>query len=343
MNKVTPPSDSVADVNEDLKKCPRCGATTRLDEATCINCLLVEGLETKGEGSRETFETILVEANVTDTPWQLGHYEILEEIGRGGMGVIYRARQQHSRRIVAVKRVLAHQVNSHEALARFRREAEAIASLDHPNILPIHEVSESEEGLPYFSMKYATGGSLRSAAATLRTKHRECVRVMAKVARAIAYAHSKGVLHRDLQPGNILLDESGEPMVSDFGLAKWLNDASDLTRTLETPGYIAPEQAECRAADLTNTADVYSLGAILFYLLTGRPPFVGTNVLHVIHQAAAIPAPRLRSLMPSLDRDLETIVGRCLESDPKARYHSARALAEDLEHWLRHEPIQARR
>jgi TolB-like protein/Tfp pilus assembly protein PilF len=169
---------------------------------------------------------------------------------------------------------------------------------------------------------------------------------MAKVARGIAYAHGKGVLHRDLQPGNILLDESGEPMVSDFGLAKWLDQNSDLTRTLETlgtPGYIAPEQAECRTADLTSGADIYSLGAILFYLLTGRPPFVGPNVLYVIHQPAATPAPRLLSLAPSLDRDLETIVARCLESDPNARYQSAEALAEDLEHWLRHEPIQARR
>ena len=338
--------NSVADVIENPTKCPRCGATTQLDHGTCINCLLREGIEAKGEASRETFESILLEANVTDTQWRLGHYEILEEIGRGGMGVIYRARQQHSRRIVAVKRILAHQVNSHETLVRFRREAEAVASLDHPNILPIHEVSESEEGLPFFSMKYATGGSLRAAAPSLRTKPRECVRLMAKVARAIAYAHSKGVLHRDLQPGNILLDENGEPMVSDFGLAKWLDQGSDLTRTLETlgtPGYIAPEQAECPADKLTCAADVYSLGAIVFYLLTGRPPFVGSNVLHVIHQAAATPAPRLRSLAPSLDRDLETIVARCLESDPKARYQSAGALADDLEHWLRHEPIRARR
>jgi eukaryotic-like serine/threonine-protein kinase len=346
MNKATVPSDSVAEGIENLAKCPRCGATTQLDQGTCINCFLRQGIAAKGEGSRETFESILLEANVTDTHWRLGHYEILEEIGRGGMGVIYRARQQHSRRIVAVKRVLAHQVNSHETLVRFRREAEAVASLDHPNILPIHEVSESEEGLPYFSMKYATGGSLRSTASTLRTQPRECVRLMAKIARAIAYAHGKGVLHRDLQPGNILLDENGEPMVSDFGLAKWLDQTSDLTRTLETlgtPGYIAPEQAECRADKLTAAADVYSLGAILFYLLTGRPPFVGPNVLHVIHQAAATHAPRLRSLAPSLDRDLETIVARCLEGDPKARYQSAGALADDLEHWLRHEPIRARR
>ncbi len=338
--------NSVADVTEHLIRCPTCGTITQLDHGICINCLLREGLEAKGESSREAFESVLTEANVTDTQWRLGHYEILEEIGRGGMGVIYRARQQHSRRIVAVKRILAHQVNSHETLVRFRREAEAVASLDHPNILPIYEVSESEEGLPFFSMKYAEGGSLRVAAPALRARPRGCVQLMAKVARAIDYAHGKGVLHRDLQPGNILLDENGEPMVSDFGLAKWLDQNSDLTRTLETlgtPGYIAPEQTECPAAELTSAADVYSLGAILFYLLTGRPPFVGPNVLHVIHQAAATPAPRLRSLVPSLDRDLETIVARCLESDPTARYQSAGALAEDLEHWLHHEPIRARR
>src|SRR5205823_14881466 len=155
MKEVTVPSDSVADVAEGPTECPYCGAITRLDHGTCIICFLREGLETRGEASRETFESILAEANVTDTQWCLGHYEILEEIGRGGMGVIYRARQQHSRRIVAVKRILAHQVNSHEALVRFRREAEAVASLDHTNILPIYEVSESEQGLPYFSMKYA--------------------------------------------------------------------------------------------------------------------------------------------------------------------------------------------
>ena len=195
-------------------------------------------------------------------------------------------------------------------------------------------------------MKYATGGSLRTAAPALRAKPRECVRLMAKVARGIAYAHSKGILHRDLQPGNILLDENGEPMVSDFGLAKWLDQTSDLTRTLETlgtPGYIAPEQADCRTGDLTSAADIYSLGAMLFYLLTGRPPFVGPNVLVVIHQAAANPAPRLRSLVPLLDHDLETVVARCLESDPNARYQSAGALADDLEHWLQYEPIRARR
>jgi len=345
MNKPISPPESLADLIENPTQCPRCGAIARLDHGSCINCLLSTGLEAQAETSREAFERILAEDNVADNEWRLGHYEILEEIGRGGMGVIYRARQQHSRRIVAVKRIFAHQVNSHETLVRFRREAEAVASLDHPNILPIYEVSESEEGLPFFSMKYATGGSLRAAAPALRVEPRDCVRLMAKVARAIAYAHDKGILHRDLQPGNILLDGNGEPMVSDFGLAKWLDENNDLTRTLETlgtPGYIAPEQAESPGVNLTFASDIYSLGAILFYLLTGRPPFVGANALSVIHQAGATPAPRLRSLAPSLDRDLETIVAHCLESDPDARYQSAEALGIDLEHWLRHEPIQAR-
>src|SRR5437870_10970315 len=261
------------------------------------------------------------------------------------MGVIYRARQRHSRRIVAVKRVLSYQADSHETLERFRREAEAVASLDHPNILPIYEVGESEDGLPFFSMKFATGGNLHDAAPSLRNEPRKCAQLMAKVARAVEYAHGRGILHRDLKPGNILLDDRGEPLVSDFGLAKWLNANKDLTKSLTTfgtAGYIAPEQAEGSANNLTPAADVYSLGAILFDLLTGRPPFLGANPLSVIRQASETPAPKLRSLAPSLDRDLETICARCLERDPKARYRSAGDLATDLERWLDGRPIIAR-
>src|SRR5262249_58647824 len=150
MNKPTYAGDSISEVIEDSTVCPQCGVMTQLDQGTCLNCFLYAGIKGKGEGSRETFESILLEANVTDTHWRLGHYEILEEIGRGGMGVIYRARQQHSRRIVAVKRIFSHEVNSHEALARFRREAGAVASLGHPNILPIYRVNENEERLPAF-------------------------------------------------------------------------------------------------------------------------------------------------------------------------------------------------
>jgi serine/threonine protein kinase len=338
-------SDSIASAIENPVACRSCGATTRIGRGSCPSCLLREALDVDRETSSDAFESVLTEANVPDNRWRLGNYEILEEVGRGGMGVIYRARQRHSRRIVAVKRVLSYHADSRETLERFRREAEAAASLDHPNILPIYEVSESEEGLPYFSMKFATGGSLHEVAHSLRSDPRQCVAIVAKVARATAYAHGQGILHRDLKPGNILLDGHAEPLVSDFGLAKWLDTTSDLTRTLTTfgtPGYIAPEQAEGRAADLTPGADVYSLGAILFDLLTGRPPFIGEHALSVIRQAAENPAPKLRSLAPSLDRDLETICARCLEREPSARYHSAGDLAEDLERWLQSRPIVAR-
>src|SRR5437868_2999196 len=345
MNKATGPSDSPADTIENSTECPECGAMTRLDDGSCINCFLREGLEAEGNTSREAFERILVEANVTDTQWRLGNYEILEEIGRGGMGVIYRARQRHSCRIVAVKSVVSYHSDSHETLTRFRREAEAAASLDHPNILPIYEVSESEDGLPFFSMKLATGGSLHDAESTRPHEPRKCVQLMAKVARAIEYAHSRGILHRDLKPGNILLDDRHEPLVSDFGLAKWLDANKDLTKSLTTfgtPGYIAPEQAASAVADLTPASDVYSLGAILFNLLAGRPPFLGSNALSVIKQASETPAPKLRSLTRSADRDLETICARCLEREPKARYQSAEALATDLERWLDGRAIVAR-
>ncbi len=346
MNQSAPDlQDSLVEQKEDSVRCEQCGAKTRVESGICVNCFLQEGLTGAGDGCAETFGHVLDEVDLPDLHRQIGNYEILEGIGRGGMGVIYRAQQRYSRRIVALKRVLAYQAESPEALVRFRREAEAVASLDHPNVLPIYEVGQGEDGLPFFSMKYASGGSLREAAADLRDRPNECARLMAKVARAIDYAHGQGILHRDLQPGNILLDDRGEPLVSDFGLAKWLTETSDLTRTLTTfgtPGYIAPEQAESAAGDLTPAADVYSLGAVLFHLLAGRPPFVGENVLSVLRQASLEPAPKLRSLAPSLDRDLETICARCLERDPTARYQTAGNLAEDLERWLEGRPIVAR-
>ncbi len=331
---------------KDPAKCRQCGATTRLGNGLCLSCTLREGLEDDCEASSESFQAILAEDEVRDTQWRIGNYEILEEIGRGGMGVIYRARQRHSRRIVALKRIVSYHADSRETLERFRREAEAAASLDHPNILPIYEVGQGEDGLPFFSMKYAAGGSLQKAEPALRGEPRECVRLMAKVARAVQYAHEHGVLHRDLKPGNILLDGRGEPFVTDFGLAKWLDTTTDLTRSLAifgTPGYIAPEQAKGPAAKLTPVADVYSLGAILFDLFTGRPPFLGEHALAVIQQATESPAPKLRSVAPTLDRDLETICARCLEREPQARYRSAGDLAIDLERWLEGRPIIARR
>src|SRR5881398_179574 len=247
MTDSAPRSDPLLGATKEHPRCEKCGATMRLDTGVCVSCLLREGLETGGDVSKAVYETVLEEVDAPYKSWFLGNYEILEQVGCGGMGVIYRARQRHSRRIVAVKRVLSYRADSRGALQRFRREAQAVASLDHLNILPIYEVSESEDGLPFFSMKLAAGGSLRDAAASLRNEPRKCVHLMAKVARAVTYAHGRGVLHRDLKPGNILLDDRGEPLVSDFGLVKWLDASKDLTKSLTaigTAGYIAPEQAE---------------------------------------------------------------------------------------------------
>src|SRR5881394_2295851 len=349
-----PPTSDPVDLQKEPGTCPKCGSASRVGRSLCLSCMLSAGvganrnngdLSTETSAKVETLDDLLGELDVCDADWRIGNYQILEEIGRGGMGVIYRARQRHSRRIVALKRILTYHADSQETLVRFRREAEAVAKLDHPNILPIYEVGEHEDGLPSFSMKFAAGGSLVDAGPALRNDPRRIVSLMAKVARAVQYAHEQGILHRDLKPGNILLDGHGEPMVSDFGLAKWLDTTSNLTQTLTifgTPGYIAPEQVNGSAAKLTPAADVYSLGAILFDLLTGRPPFLGEHALAVIQQASENPAPKLRSLVPTMDRDLETICAKCLERDPTARYRSAGALAEDLERWLDGRSIIAR-
>src|SRR5437870_6187973 len=286
--------------------CPQCGSASRIGRSLCLSCLLAQGLRARVSPpqSEETLEDVLGELDMRDAEWRVGDYQILEEIGCGGIGVVYRAR--HRRHIVALKRILPYHAESRETLLRFRREAETAAGLLHPNILPISEVSEGDDGLPFFSMKFAGGGSLLDAAPALRSEPRRAVALMAKVAQAVQYAHGQGILHRDLKAGNVLLDGRGEPLVSDFGLAKWLDTTSDVTRTLTifgTPGYIAPEQARGPAAKLTSAADVYSLGAILFALFTGRPPFLGEHALAVIQQAADKSAPKLRALAPSLDRD----------------------------------------
>lgn len=327
--------------------CTNCGSVSRVGRGLCLKCLLSSGIDTNGESAPDepTLDELLGEVHGRDAEWLLGNYQILEEIGRGGMGVIYRARQRHSRRIVALKRVLSYHADSQDTLMRFRREAQAAANLDHPNILPVYEVSETPDGLPFFSMKFAGGGSLLEAGPALRSDPRRAIALMAKVARAVQYAHDQGILHRDLKPGNILLDGSGAPLVSDFGLAKWLEPTGRVTRTptiFGTPGYIAPEQVNGSAGNLKRAADVYSLGAVLFDLLTGQPPFMGEHALKTIQQATEKPAPKLRSLAPGLDRDLETVCAKCLERDPRARYRSAGELADDLERWLRGRSIVAR-
>ena len=342
-----PPIDSILSVAGDPQVCSECQSVSRLTNGLCLNCLLRGALTEENNASgRDAFKQVLAAVKSRDGDWHIADHEILHELARGGMGVVYQAREPHSGRIVALKCVLAYQGDSDHVVARFRREAETAARLDHPNIIPIYQIGETADGFPYYTMKYAAGGSLVQARGPLRQHPHQTAELMMKVARAVQFAHEKGVLHRDLKPGNILLDNRGEPLVSDFGLARCEAVSSYLTRSLSsfgTPGYIAPEQADGPAASLTPAADIYSLGAILFELLTGRTPFLGENAFAVMKKSAEEPAPKVRSLAPRVDRDLERICDRCLKREPMDRYQTAAALADDLQSWLSGKPIRADR
>ncbi len=275
----------------------------------------------------------------------LGDYELLEEIGRGGQGVVYRAHQKSLNRTVALKVIGLGPWTTQGHLKRFRREAEAAAHLEHPCIVPIYEVGERDAQC-YFSMKFVEGGQLDEVVRHTPMSIRQSAELVAKVARTVDYAHEHGILHRDIKPGNILLDKNGEPHLTDFGLARLLDAQSSVTRTIDvlgTPSYMAPEQAAAETSKLSKATDVYGLGAVLYQLLTGQPPFAGGTTYETIRLLRETEPRHPRLLNPKIDRDLSTICLKCLEKDPKRRYSSALALAEDLEHWLKHEPIQAHR
>ena len=274
-----------------------------------------------------------------------GDYELMGEIGRGGQGVVYRAHQKSLNRAVALKVIGLGPWTTETHLKRFRREAEAAASLEHPCIVPIYEVGE-REGSCYFSMKFVEGGQLDEVIRRTPISIPQAVELIAKLARTVHYAHEHGILHRDIKPGNILLDAKGEPLLTDFGLAGLVEAESTITRTLDvmgTPSYMAPEQAAGEHTKLSKATDIYGLGAVLYQLLTDHPPFAGGTTYETIRLLLNTEPRQPRLWNRKIDRELSTICLKCLEKDPQRRYSSALALAEDLEHWLRHEPIRAHR
>src|SRR3989454_92998 len=349
-----------------IRICRKCGAKIFSDapEALCARCVLksalsdLAGASVAGGGdpgrvdnpARDETDAAAAghnkkTAGAAELLGELGDYELLDEVGRGGQGVVFRARQKSLNRTVALKVISLGQWASKAHLKRFRLEAEAAARLEHPGIVPIHEVGE-RDGSCYFSMKFVEGGQLDEVARREPMPIRRAVELIAKVAHTVHYAHEHGILHRDIKPGNILLDTKGEPHLTDFGLARLVETESTVTRTLEvlgTPSYMAPEQAAGNNSQLTSATDVYGLGAVLYQLLTGHPPFAGGTTFETVRLVLDTEPRQPRLWNPKIDRDLATICLKCLEKDPQRRYSSALTLAEDLESWLRHEPIRARR
>jgi serine/threonine-protein kinase len=280
----------------------------------------------------------------TPLPASFGDYDLLEEVGRGGMGIVYRAHQKSLDRIVAVKMLLRRDLATAADLTRFQSEAEAAARLDHPGIVSIFEVGECG-GHPFYSMRFIEGTTLAKVLAAGPMAAREAASILARVAEAVDVAHHRGVLHRDLKPSNILIDASGAPHVSDFGLAKRIEEDRDVTHTgaiLGTPCYMSPEQAAGSRGDVGPTSDVWSLGAILYQTLTGRPPFQASNPMDTLLAVLENDPPLPRSLDPKVDRDLEMIALKSLQKPQDLRYASAAALAADLRAFLAGEPVAAR-
>jgi TolB-like protein/predicted Ser/Thr protein kinase/Tfp pilus assembly protein PilF len=332
------------------KTCAKCGARIFAEAAqgSCPACILETGLGVRLDELDAPDPNRALRGEVANGFRALadfGDYELLEEIGRGGQGLVYRARQKSLNRIVALKVIGLGHWATEAHLKRFRLEAEAAAQLDDPHIVPIYEIGE-RDGACYFSMKFIKGGPLDKLVGGELIPARKAAELMAKVARTLEYAHQHGVLHRDVKPGNILIDAKGEPHLTDFGLARLAEAESTVTRTMEvlgTPSYMAPEQATGKTTEFAAPTDVYGLGAVFYQLLTGHPPFIGDTSYEVVRLVLER-EPRPPHLWNhKVDRDLATICLKCLEKNPQRRYPSAFALAQDLERWLRHEPIQARR
>ena len=274
----------------------------------------------------------------------MGDYEIFEELARGGMGVVYRARQVSLDRPVAVKMILSGVLAGDETIARFKTEAGAAAGLRHPHIVAIYEIGEAD-GMHFFSMEYVAGKSLAALVRDGPLPAPRAAELVEKIAFAVAYAHERGVLHRDLKPSNVLVDEDGEPRVTDFGLAKKIGGGTDLTlsgQILGTPGYLAPEQARGQSAKVGPPADVYGVGAILYHLLTGRAPFVGEDPLAVLRQVENAEPPSLRLLNPTVPRELEAVTMKCLAREPERRYAGAGEVADEMRRWLEGRPVLAK-
>ena len=316
-------------------RCDQCGADTpELTDGLCANCRAALAATVSPEGN-DTTDDLSRFHDLTSGRSDFGEYELLEEIARGGMGVIFKARHRKLNRIVAVKMILSGRFSSKEELQRFHIEAEAAARLDHPGIVPVYDVGEVD-GQAYFAMKFIDGGSLAERLSQMKLDVRSGIRLLVSVVRAVHHAHQRGILHRDLKPANILLDDENHPLITDLGLARMTAGDSNLTNTgavVGTPSYMSPEQASGDTG-ITTAADVYALGAIMYELLTGRPPYRGSTaietVMHVLNGPPVAPC----KLDTSVDRDLELICMKCMERDPNARYESAQALADDLEAWL---------
>jgi serine/threonine protein kinase/predicted Zn-dependent protease len=341
-----------------IRVCANCGVKISGDTTfeACPACLLRTGLGLVDDDfvaeildpDRDDGRPVL-DRKKTPRPGKIlsdfGDYELLEEIGRGGQGVVYRAHQKSLNRTVALKVIGLGSWATETHLKRFRREAEAAASLNHPAIVPIYEVGE-RDGACYFSMGLVEGEQLDAILKREPTPIRHAAELIAKIARTVHYAHEHGILHRDIKPGNILIDQSGKPHLTDFGLARLVEAESTVTATLEvlgTPSYMAPEQAAGETTKVSKATDVYGLGAVLYQLLTGQPPFTGGTTYETIKLLLETEPRPPRQLNSKIDRELSPICLKCLEKDPKRRYPSALGLAEDIEHWLKHEPIQAKR